>query len=167
MSLESITSSRFQPRKNRAAGFVRLTVSFALAAGVIALSPASAGPLTDITARTAPPPADSESGETSKAGDGQAPASAELPSVIVKGKRQQEEETVRQKLEKVMKPKPPPPPPDLNKAGDEMKDLASWQTDADSYRDHPGDPTHKFNAPAGDETGGCGADITHGCTPHH
>lgn len=87
----------------------------------------------------------------------------ELDSVIVKGRREKkesEEEKIRKALEQ--KPKPPPNK-DLNKASQATQDAAAWSGDADNYRNHPGDPTTKIPGPVGDETGGCGADITKGC----
>ena len=150
-------------RGSRRSGASRLRialVSIALAAaGVPAVS---AGPLTDITRREAPPPPGSE---PERNDDADTPTT-ELPSVIVKSRRQQEEETVRQKLEKAIKPKEDKPlEKDLNKADEAMKTNAAWSGDPDAYRNHPGDPTTKFLPPPGDETGGCGADITKGCKP--
>lgn len=128
--------------------------------------PVLAGPVEDITKPIIqPPPADPEPSRDEPANAKAAPPK-QLNGVIVKGKREQDEETVRQKLEKAIKPKPDKPlEKDLNKASDGMKEAAARSQDADVYRDHPGDPTTKFLPPVGDETNGCGADITKGCAP--
>ncbi len=130
-----------------------------------------AGPLSDITTRIAPPPPDQDEVDAAKKADEEKAAAdaptTKLDSVVVTGKRTHEDseaEKVRKALEQ--KKKKPAPDPDLNHASKGMKEMAEWTTDPDSYRDHPGDPTTKFNAPAGDETAGCGADITQGCKPH-
>ncbi len=126
---------------------------------LLAIPAAHAGPLSDITRREAPPPPPPL--ETKDVKDDDA---VELPSVTVKSRRQKEQETIEQKLRKATQPKPKAEA-DLNKASQEQKDLASFQSDPDGYKNLPGDHSREFLAPVGDQTGGCGADITKGCKP--
>lgn len=86
----------------------------------------------------------------------------ELDAVIVKGARQRQESLAEQ-LRKAMQPKAPPAPADLNQASASMKKMAGSMSDPDAYRHSVGD--HRFDTlpPPGDETDGCGADLTQGC----
>jgi hypothetical protein len=143
-----------------------LVLLLTLAASAHAADPPA--PRQPLSLKLPPPDAEQEPAPqpdaTAPTSEATQPPTTRLDSVIVKGKREKKE-SVEEKLEKAMKPKPPPPPADLNKASEATQNAAAWSMDADAYRDHPGDPTTKFHAPVGDETDGCGADITKGCTP--
>ncbi|MDO9452903.1 MAG: hypothetical protein Q7J29_08580 [Stagnimonas sp.] len=86
----------------------------------------------------------------------------ELDTVIVKGARVQQESLAEQ-LRKAMQPKAPRPPADLNRAGSSMKKMADWMNDPDASRHSIGDRRFDTPPPPGDETNGCGADLTEGC----
>ena len=89
-------------------------------------------------------------------------APVELDAVIVKGAHRRQESLAEQ-LRKAMQAQAPPPPADLNRANASMQQMAGVMSDPDAYRHSVGD--HRFDTlpPPGDETNGCGADLTQGC----
>lgn len=94
----------------------------------------------------------------------QAPAPAvDLAPVIVKGSRLRQESLAEQ-VRKAMQARPQAQAStDLNKASTSMKNMAGWMSDPDAYRHSPGDHRYDSLPPPGDETNGCGADLTLGC----
>lgn len=87
----------------------------------------------------------------------------ELEGITVKAARQRKQNLAEQ-LAKAMQPKGRKADSDLNHASAGMQKMAAWLGDPDAYRQTP---AHGALAPPGDETDGCGADLSQGCEPHH
>lgn len=83
----------------------------------------------------------------------------ELEGITVKAARQRKP-TLAESLAKAMQPKGGKVDSDLNHASAGMQKMAAWLGDPDAYRQTP---AHGALAPPGDETNGCGADLSQGC----
>lgn len=87
----------------------------------------------------------------------------ELAPVVVKAARVKLD-TLAEQVRKAMEPAAPKPPSsDLNQASSTMQTMASHMSDPDAYRHSVGDRRFDTLPPPGDETDGCGADLTQGC----
>lgn len=87
----------------------------------------------------------------------------ELAPVVVKGGRVRLD-TLAEQVRKAMKPQAPRAvSTDLNQAGEKMQAMAVRMSDPDAYRHSVGDRRFDTLPPPGDETDGCGADLSQGC----
>lgn len=87
----------------------------------------------------------------------------ELAPVVVKGNRIKLDSLAEQVRKAMQSKAPPPASTDLNQASSKMQAMAAQMSDPDAYRHSVGD--HRFDTlpPPGDETNGCGADLSQGC----
>lgn len=87
----------------------------------------------------------------------------ELAPVVVKGGRIRLD-TLAEQVRKAMKPQAPrAASADLNQAGEKMQAMAARMSEPDAYRRSVGDRRFDTLPPPGDETDGCGADLSQGC----